>query len=78
MTTTPQANSMITQDNLDASDIEIGNQVQRHIERANSHEEAVINIGEFVFNHITAERNGSIYQTIRRKVAIHSKILIKS
>ena len=77
MTSNPR-NVVITADNLNASDIDIENQVQRHIARASSHDEAVINIGEFVFNHITAEREGSIFQAIRRKVAIHSKILIKS
>ena len=73
-----QRNLEISSNNLDASEINIENQVQQHITRASSNDEAVINIEEFIFNHITAERDGSIFQDIRRKVAIHSKILIKS
>ena len=50
-----QNSALVTVDNLNASEIDIENQARGAQVRAESQEEAVINIGEFVFNHITAE-----------------------
>jgi hypothetical protein len=73
------ANVMATVENFEGSniDLEQGSNAQNP-EDAVQDQNEIMNIGEFVFNHITAEVQGSIYKSIRRQVALNSKILIKT
>ena len=72
-------NAMITLENFNISELDLENQAQRPQNRNSDNEdEEILNIGEFVFNHIIRKTNGSITQSIRRRIAIHSKLFIKS
>lgn len=70
---------MATVENFEMTEIDLeqNNSIREHTDVAQNEAE-MMNIGEFVFNHITAEAHGSLLKSIRRKVAIHSKVLIKS
>jgi hypothetical protein len=70
---------MATIENFEMSEMDIENPSDLNDQNQNviDNESEMLNIGEFVFNHITAETDGSFLQLIRRKVAIHSKWLIK-
>lgn len=72
------SNVSATVENFDASEINLEQRADP--EEGNdvlNDQEEIMNIGEFVFNHITAEVQGSICKSIRRKIALNSKILIK-
>lgn len=70
---------MATVDNFEMTEIDLEqNREDRERVDVGNNETEMMNIGEFVFNHITAESHGSLVKNIRRKVAIHSKILIKT
>jgi len=73
------SNILATNDNFNLTDIDLENNgVNNDVESDVQQQNEIINIGEFVFNHITAESNGSFIGTLRRKVAIYSKWLIKT
>jgi hypothetical protein len=73
------SNVLATADNFDVSQLDLEIQA-RNISEDNPEREQdeILNIGEFVFNHITAESTGTFLKSIRRKVAIYSKCLIKT
>ena len=73
------SNALVTLETFNISQLDLENQVQRPREGGgNNEEDEILNIGEFVFDHITRETDGSIIQRLRRRVAIHSKLVIKS
>lgn len=69
------SNVMATIENFEMSELDLENpsEVNDHSQNVIDNENEMLNIGEFVFNHITAETDGSFLRSIRRKVAIHSK-----
>lgn len=74
------SNVMATIENFEITEMDLEqNDIQRNAQNDVINNEAeMMNIGEFVFNHITAETHGSCIMAIRRKVAIYSKLLIKA
>ena len=71
------SNVMATVENFNMSEIDLENPDANAVQEDRQQAE-MQNIGEFVFNHITAETSGSCVKSTRRRVAIHSKCLIKS
>lgn len=70
-------NVFVTEDNADISDLEdAADSVSSNGEEED--EEEMMNIGEFVFNHMTAERSGSCMKRFRRRMTLSSKCIIKT
>jgi hypothetical protein len=69
---------MATIENFEMSELDLQNQEnQNNADNNEENDEEMLNIGEFVYNHITAETDGTFLHEVRRRVAIHSKKLIK-
>ena len=68
------SNVMATIENFEMSEIDLEQNDRPDAENDSAaNRDEMMNIGEFVFNHITAETDGSFVKYLRRKVAIHSK-----